>query len=174
MKSSSTTGTMAQKFTDLRVNDSPILRRASTTEAVLAVMLDENGQVMPCLSIPEDEEPEMSFSSLASSFDFHAIKNAMQHRLEEPSEKETQNEREAILADARGQQSHVEKNARIILKDDEKFRQFKQVIKQTGMLTANGVKHVLLSPTVDERRSPTPTNSCVHHSYTHSRITDTP
>lgn len=33
--------------------------------------------------------------------------------------------------------------------DDDKFRQLKQAIKQTGMLTANGVKQVLLSPSVE-------------------------
>jgi hypothetical protein len=49
----------------------------------------------------------------------------------------------------------------IILNDDEKFRQLKEAIKKTGMLTSGGVKQVLLSPTLDDRRARLPTAKAV-------------
>ncbi len=63
--------------------------------------------------------------------------------------------------EARGQRRYVHQNAKIIMNDDEKFRQLKEAIKKTGMLTSGGVKQVLLSPTLDDRRARLPTAKAV-------------
>ena len=142
-----------------------MLRRSSQSEAVLSV-IGESGHELSYLS-EEDKN-----SSISSSFRFLGFKSGVLQHMDEfaqTAEKETrvsEEEEEAIrrlqfrLLEARGQRGHVHKNAKIILMDDDKFRQFKQAIKQTGMLTASGVKQVLLSPTIDERRrSPTTAKS---------------
>ena len=102
-------------------------------------------------------------------FSFSSIKTHAQRQLEEfneSSEEEMRITQEAEeearrqhvrQVEARGQRGYVHKNAKIILNDDEKFRQFKQAIKKTGMLTSGGVKQVLFSPTVDDRRARSPT-----------------
>lgn len=159
----SPTGAMAHNnFMDVSMRDSPVLvRRNSVTGRVLSVF-DESEQ-----ELSHDQENEScSSNSSWSSFDFHSITNAIQQQLDEISEAASFRDELEISEEARQearrqelrqrdvncQKRHVAKNTRIILMDDEKFRQFKQAIKQTGMLTSIGVKQVLLSPTVDERR----------------------
>lgn len=143
-----------QKFVEVDVSNSPILRRTSATEAVISVCLDDSGRTLSYEPMLEED----SSSSLLSSFN-----SSVQRQLEEFSEsseeemrviqEEEEEARRQHLrrAEARGQRGHVHKNVKIILRDDEKFRQFKQAIKNTGMLTAGGVKQVLLSPTVNDR-----------------------
>lgn len=135
---------------------SPILRRTSATEAVISVLVDDSG------TLCGDSQHE-SYSAL--EFSFSSIKNHAQRQVEEFNESSEEEMRITLEAEeetrrdhvrqveARGQRGHVHKNAKIILNDDEKFRQFKQAIKRTGMLTSGGVKQVLFSPTVDERRT---------------------
>jgi hypothetical protein len=145
-----------QKFVEISVNDSPILRRASSTEAVISVLLDESGLCHISCGDPVQD----SYSSF--NFNILSIKALGQWQLEDFSESP---EKEMRIAqeeeqtrcqrvrrvEARRQRGHVYKNAKIILNDDEKFRQFKREIKKTGMLTSGGVRQVLFSPTVDNR-----------------------
>jgi hypothetical protein len=146
---------------------SPMLRRASATEAVICVLVDESGRVETLCNDPEQE----SYSSL--DFSFSGIKTHAQRQLEEFSESSEEEmritqeaEKEARRqhvrqVEARGQRRYVHQNAKIIMNDDEKFRQLKEAIKKTGMLTSGGVKQVLLSPTLDDRRARLPTAKAV-------------
>lgn len=91
--------------------------------------------------------------------DFSEMAQEEMRIIEEEEEEARQQQRRH--AEVLGQKRHVRKNAKIILKDDVKFREFQKAIKQTGMLTSNGVKQVLLSPTVEE-------NQRTSHTRTHN------
>ncbi len=88
------------------------------------------------------------YSSL--EFSFSGIKT------QQEAEKEARRQH-VRQVEARGQRRYVHQNAKIIMNDIEKFRQLKEAIKETGMLTSGGVKQVLLSPTLDDRRARLPT-----------------
>jgi hypothetical protein len=160
-----------QQFARVISRPSPIIRRTSTTEAVICVLVDESGRLDETLCGDPEQDTYSSFD-----FSFSSIKTHAQRQLEEFSESSERSGEEMRITqeaekearrqhvrrvEARGQRGYVYKNAMIILNDDEKFRQLKEAIKKTGMLTSGGVKQVLLSPTLDDRRARLPTAKAV-------------